>query len=111
MGTLRPGGSYQVGLPSLSHVPPDTNPDLIQEVNVQSPVAVILVCFFFSFLDHWVLSFHCHATHSSPFLPAISPGPGHFSCNSLSSLPPPSGWAARVPQWVPMPSLGCTCRE
>lgn len=65
----------------------NVGPDLIQEVNVQSPVAVTLSDFSFSFLEHQALSSHCHATIPVPFLPAVPPCPDHFSWNSLSPLP------------------------
>lgn len=59
----------------LSHV----DPDLIQEVNVQSPVAVTLSEFSFSFLKHRALSFHRHPTHASPLPPCY--------CLALASSP------------------------
>ena len=69
---LLPGGAIRSARPlPLSHI----GPDLIQEVNVQSPVAVTLSDFSFSFLEHRALSFHCHPTHASPLLPCSPPAP------------------------------------
>lgn len=62
-------------------------PELIQEVNVQSPGAVTLPDFSFSFLEHRALSFHCHPTHAGPHLPCYSPAPA-ISLVILCPLPP-----------------------
>lgn len=104
-GAVPQGGSSVVLLPGgaarsarAHHPSPLSNvgPDLIQEVNVQSPVAVTLSDFSFSFLEHQALSSHCHATIPVPFLPPVPPCPDHFSWNSLSPLPSlcPAGLSA-----------------
>lgn len=82
-----------LGQPTPRHPSPLSNvgPDLIQEVNVPSPVAVTLSDFSFSFLEHRALLFptHCHPTHSSPLPPCRPPLPWPFLLEFSVSSPTP----------------------
>lgn len=112
-GAVPQGGSSVVlrleelsGQPAPRHPSPlsSVGPGVIQEVNVQSPVAVTLSDFSFSFLEH------CHPTHSSPLPPCHPPLPWpflpEFSVSSPTPLPsrtPCSHGSTRCP-------LGELCR-
>ena len=95
---LLPGNLSGQPAPCPSH----RGPELIQEVNVQSPGAITLPDFSFSFLEHRALSFHGHPTHARPCLPCYSPVPA-ISPVILCPLPP------LCPAGLPECSHGSTC--